>query len=204
MAKRKKFTIILLEENASATSVLTLGKSVSTNMGLNATTFPTPPVALTALDTALEELEEADVPEDNRSNMTDLNLKNKKLIVLAMLSTLAGYVLMIANGNRNKASLSGFTLSAEDTVDHPPGEFELKSRKAGADEGTVEIRLNHRAGNAVFIVQLKVGDEWVIIDAFNTITFVVKGLPSGTSYLRIYGKKGDKKSPAIEVTVKAF
>jgi hypothetical protein len=165
--------------------------------------YPAPTPPLGTLEEAMNALEAADAPEGDRSPNTDLVLSAKKLVVIDILEPLSRYVLLTADGNRYKAALSGFPLNAEETVSRPPGEFKAVFVQPGPDDGTATVRIEERAGCALFIVELKVEEKWVMIDAFNTLLFTVEGLPSGSSVLRIYGKKGVKKSPAVEIVVKA-
>ena len=203
MARRKKLSIILPRENVATAAVITYAKGVENGMTTNAATFPTPPVTMAALGAAITAAENAQVPESDRSSNTDAVLAQKKQDLLDLLLPLSNYVLSVANGDRFVAGLSDFELSKEETTNNPPGQFSASFLRPGPTDGTAEVRIGARAGNALFIVMLKVGDAWVMLDAFNTLQFTVEGLPSGTSTLRIYGKKGQLRSPAVEIVVKA-
>ena len=203
MGKIKKLAIIQPQERAIAATVITYAKAAHKGMTDNAARFTEPPVRMSDFLAAIEAAEAAQVPEAERSANTDAVLNNHIKTLRQMLETLASYVLFIANGDRFVAGLSGFELNKEETTSRTPGEFNAKFVGVGANPGTANVRIEERAGCALFIVQLKVGDDWVMIDAFNTLLFTVEGLPSGPSLLRIYGKKGDAKSPMLELAVRA-
>ncbi len=203
MAKIKKLAIILPEERTSAADVVTYGKAVLAGMGAHTELFPEPVPTLKELDDAIKALVAADVPEGDRSPNTDLVLQEKKMVVIGILEPLSRFVLLKANGDRTTAAKSGFKLNVEETVNKAPGEFSAKFVRTGPADGSATVRIEERAGCALFIVELKVEEKWVMMDAFNTLLFTVEGLPSGSSVLRIYGKKGVKKSPAVEIVVKA-
>jgi hypothetical protein len=203
MAKITKLNIVLPKEKTSVADVLTQARSASKGMTTHKDIYPAPEPPIGALDTAIAALVAADVPEGDRSANTDLVLQERKVAVINILEPQSRYVLLVANGDRTKAAKSGFQLNVEETVSKPPGEFKAVFVKAGPDDGTAIVKIEERAGCAIFIVQLKADDKWVMIDAFNTLQFTVEGLPSGASILRIYGKKGTKKGPAMEIVVKA-
>ncbi|MBI1225734.1 MAG: hypothetical protein GC192_10905 [Bacteroidetes bacterium] len=204
MAKIKKLSIKLPKENASVASVISYCDNVETGMADNADTFPDPVPTLALFTAALVALK-ASVPSRDEKNTTNTKLmqKNKKDIINNFLKPWADYVLLVANGDRYTAGLSGFVLNVEDTMEHDPSAFTATFKGVGPDGGQAIVEINQRAGNALFIVELKVGDQWEMIDAFNTLKFVVEGLPSGESTLRITGKKGVKKSPKIILSVRA-
>ncbi len=203
MAKRKKLAIIQPSEKASAPTVLTYAKASHSGMSTNAETFPSPPISMADFLKAIEAAENAIVPEADRSDNTDKALEKLVKDLRRMLETLATYVLFVADGDRYIASLSGFELNKEETTTHKPGEFKAKFMQPGPNPGTAVVRIEQRAGNVLFIVKRKVGDDWVMIDAYNTLLFTVEGLPSGESTLLIYGKKGTDLSPEVQVVVRA-
>lgn len=203
MPKIKKLAIILPAAKAKADTVIHYAKAVHTGMSANAATFPAPPITMVAFKEAIDMAVAAQVPEADRSDNTDALLDKRAGELRKMLDTLATYVLFVADGDRSMAALSGFELNKEEKTKHTPGEFSAKFVKPGADAGTAIVRIEERAGNTLFIVQLKVDDKWVMVDAFNTLLFTVEGLPAGQSTLRIFGKKGKTKSPAVMVVVRA-
>lgn len=203
MAKIKKLAIILPDSKAKASVVITYAKAVYAGMNSNAATFTDPPITMVNFKAAITAAENADVPEADRSANTDAELEKKLKTLREMLLTLSTYVLFVANGDRSIGALSGFELNKEETTKKTPGEFRAVFVRPGADAGTAIVNVEERAGNTLFIVQLWVEDKWVMIDAFNTLTFTVEELPAGSSRLRIYGKKGKTKSPAVELIVRA-
>lgn len=203
MPVRKKLSVILPVKKATPATVITYAKAVHKGMTDNAAKFPEPLVSMADFLTAIEAAETAQVPEADRSANTDAVLEQRISALRQMLETLANYVLFAANNNRFTAGLSGFELNKEETTSHSPGEFNAKFVGVGPNPGTAIVRIEERAGCAFFLVQMKVGEEWVMIDGFNTLLFTVEGLPSGSSILRIYGKKGNAKSPVVELAVRA-
>lgn len=203
MAKIKKLAIIQPDVKASPSTVITYAKAVHKGMSDNAATFPAPPITMEDFKKAIDAAEAAVVPEADRSENTDKKLDKLIKDLRKLLETLATYVLFVADGDRHKAGLSGFELNKEETTTHNPGEFKAKFMKPGPNPGTAIVRIEERAGSAFFIVKRKMGDDWVMIDAFNTLLFTVEGLPSGESTLLIYGKKGTEKSPEVQLVVRA-
>lgn len=203
MAKRKKLTIILPVEKAAPTTVVTYAKAVHKGMSTNAATFPSPPISMEDLKKAFDAAEAAIVPEADRSDNTDKALAKLIKDLRKVLETLAAYVLFVADGDRYTAGLSGFELNKEETTNHKPGAFKAKFMQPGPNPGTAIVRIEERAGNALFIVKRKVGEDWVMIDAYNTLLFAVEGLPSGESILLLYGKKGTDLSPEVQLVVRA-
>ncbi len=203
MGKIKKLAIIQPHERASASTVITYAKAAHKGMSDNATTFPSPPIIMLDFKKAIDAAEAAIVPEADRSENTDKALAKLVNDLRKMLETLATYVLFVADGDRYTAGLSGFELNKEETISRKPGEFKAKFMQAGPNPGTAIVRIEERAGCAFFIVKRKVGDDWVMLDAFNTLLFTVEGLPSGESTLLIYGKKGSDKSPEVQLVVRA-
>lgn len=203
MAKIKKLAIILPDSKAKAPEVLTYGKAVHTGMSAHREIFSSPMPSVEALKTALDELETANVSEANRSDNTDIVLEEKRMAVMDILEPQSRYVLLVADGDRSKAAKSGFKLNVAESVKKVPGEFKAVFVRPGTDAGTAVINIEERAGNAFFLVMLWVEDKWVMIDGFNTLTFAVEGLPPGESKLRIYGKKGKRKSPVVDLLVRA-
>ena len=204
MAKIKKLTIKLPREDASVNYVVSYAQNVLNGMTDNAATFPSPNPTLALFSAALDALI-ASVPAKDEKNTVSTNLmqKRKKEVINNNLRPQADYVLMVANGDRYTAGLSGFVLNAEDTNEHQPSVFTARFVGVGSDPGTAIVEIDNRAGNALFIVELKVGEQFVMIDAFNTLKFTVGGLPSGESIIRITGKKGNRRSPQVMLVVRA-
>jgi hypothetical protein len=204
MSKRK-LGIILPTKKSPTSEYTTTGKSVVSGIGSNPTIFANPVVPMKDLDEATKAVEAAILPELKQSRETDLILETKKAALLVILNKLANYVLLIANGDRMIAELSGFKLTKETSESQDPSALELKKTSIGANPGTAQVVLKDRAGAAFFLVMLKdIHGEFKIIDGFNTLDFIVLGLPSGESTLRIYGKKNEKVSPTLDVLVRAM
>ncbi len=203
MAKRKKLVIKLPREDTSPAIVIDYAKAVYSGMSTNAATFPAPPVSMESLKKAIDDAEAAKVPEADRSANTDLELEKQIGVIYSMMGQLSIYVLFVANNDRYIGGLSGFEFNKEETTSHTPSVFSAKFVSPGPNPGTAIVRIEERAGNAFFLVQVQIEGKWVIIDGFNELLFTVEGLPPGQSILRIYGKKGKKKSPAVEIVVRA-
>lgn len=200
-----KLGIILPKPKSPATDYVSLGRAVVSGLTSNPSIFVTPAVPIKDIDDATKAVEDAIVPELKKSKETDLILESKKQALLSLLITESNYVLLIANGDRMTAELSGFKLTKESTTKQDPSALEVKKIAIGADPGTAIITLKERAGCAFFLVMLKLEDgTFQLIDGFNTLEFTVTSLPSGESTLRIYGKKDDKVSPFLDVLVRAY
>lgn len=199
-----KLGIILPTKKTLAPDVLAEGESVLNGMTTHAASFPDPAVKLTDLETAVTALDESILPENKRSNDTNMVMEQRKLELLDLLAKQSNYVLLVANGDRTIAEFSGFTLTKEEKTPNNPTVLELNKVSTGTSAGTANVSLKSRAGCAIFIVQLKHADgEYSMLDGFNTTSFLLEGLPAGESVLRIYGKKGKKKSPNLDVVVRA-
>ncbi len=200
----KKLTIKLPREDASVSSVISYCENVETGMTANADTFPLPVPTLVLFSAAIVALKASVPSKDEKNTMnTKAMQKHKKDIIINFLQPWSEYVLLVANGDRYKAGLSGFVLNVAEKVEHNPGPFSAVSIGPGPDAGQAIVEVGERAGNALFIVELKVGEQWAMIDAFNTLKFTVEGLPSGESIIRITGKKGVKRSPKVTLIVRA-
>lgn len=204
MAKRKKFVIILPEEKSSVQAILSYGRSVLSGLKSHPDKFPEPTPTPAALETALDELEAANLPEGDMSDNARIMLHEKKRIVLGVLRELSAYVIGVSKGDRFTASLSGFKLSAEETKATQQGEILIKYIKPGLNSGEAIVRIGNRGGHDLFIVSLKKADgEFVMLDAFSLSTFTIKGLPSGSSVILITGKKSDVAGASVEAVAKA-
>lgn len=199
-----KLGIILPTKKSSAEDVLELGESVVNGLTTHVGQFPNPVVKIEDLSAAVTALDAAILPENSRSNNTNMVMEQKKGELLDLLSKEANFVLLIANGDRSIAGLSGFTLSKDEKSPNNPTTLELKKVSTGSSAGTATVSLKDRAGCAIFLVMLKNGEgDYKMFDAFNTTAFELTGLPAGESLLRIYGKKGKKKTPTLDVVVRA-
>lgn len=174
-------------------------------MTTNAALFKEPPVSIADLKAQKEKVIAANVPERDANQQTKEVLKEAKNDLLSMLTKNANYVLLVANGSRTVAGYSGYKLSKENTEPKDPTVLELDYAQATTEEGEALIALKNRAGCILFLVSvLDVDGTPVLHDAFNTITFTVKGLRSGNNVLQIYGKKNDKVTPKIKFNVRVL
>lgn len=205
MPRIKKLSIILPDERSPVSTVITDGENVLEGMTNNADVFTTPPVTMLALAAALNLLKDSVVPE-NEKNTTTTNLMHKRKadFIKNELLPLSNYVLLVANGDRYIAGLSGFRLNKEETSNTEPGEFQAVSMGVGPIVGSTIVRILERAGCIFFIVKHKVGDDYIMHNAYNTLTFTVTDLPSGSNILQIIGKKGEYTSPPVELVVRAL
>lgn len=204
MAKISKLSIILPEKKASATDVVTYARRVKTNLTTYAETFPNPTVKLPDFEAAITTLENSIVTGKEKSDATDERTAQFQKPVMEMLYTLSVYVLMVANSDRYIAGLSGFTLNKEESEAKKTEDLAVDNSKPGKEDGTVIISLKGRAGYDLFIVERKTETGWTMLWAYRKLYFTVKGLPSGSSILRITGTKGDVPGDSIEIVVKAF
>lgn len=205
MARKKKLSFILPTEKTSADKVSDQGDSLVNGLTDNDDIFETPVPSVADITTGLNLLKTANsVPENEQNHNTRELLKKRKVdFINNLLMPSSYYVLSVANEDRYIAGLVGLEMNKEDTSTHTPSVFTATFEGVGAASGTAKVRINNRAGNALFKVFLRVGDAWVLWDAFNTLKFTVKGLPSGSSTIRIIGKKGDVESPEVDLAVRA-
>ncbi|MBI1224620.1 MAG: hypothetical protein GC192_05235 [Bacteroidetes bacterium] len=150
----------------------------------------------------------ANVAENLANDASRIVLKQKKLELLELLRQLAAYVYGVANGNRYIAELSGFKLSKETTTPKHTSGIVVRDVKPGPGDGEAMVRLASRGGFDMFQVELKLADDsWRVLRAFTLSKFIIKGLPSGSSIIRITGFKSDVpgtgEGSVIEIVVKA-
>lgn len=204
MAKRKKFSIKLPELKAPVTKIDDYSKNVQNGIAANPAHFSNPSPALNELLEATDLMNKADVAEDLANESTRKVLANQKKNVLEILAKLAAYVIGMAKGDRYIASLSGFELSKEETTPQRTGEIKVYNTKPGSNDGEAIVRLSDKGGYTMLIVERKTTEaDWVMIGAFQLKTFTIKGLPSGSSVIRITGYKSDVAGASVETVVKA-
>lgn len=205
MVRRKKLFIILPTEKSPVSTVIADGESVLEGMTNHTAEFPEPPVTMVAFAAALNLLKDSVVPESEK-NTTTTNLMQKRKVdfINNQLLPNSNYVLLVANGDRYIAGLSGYRLSKEEVTPVEPSEFQAVSMGVGPIVGSTIVRILERAGCIFFIVKHKVGDDYIMHNAYNTLTFTVTDLPSGTNILQIIGKKGEYTSPPVELVVRAL
>lgn len=204
MAVVKKIIIILPSEDDSVISVINYGRNVKNGFTDNAAIFPDINPTLPEITAALTELENS-IPAPSEKNTISTNLlqKRKKDFINNILKKNASYVLMVANDDRYVAGLSGYKLNKEERTPIAQEPISAEFVGPGAEDGTAYIRITERGNNDFFIVSLKEGDNWKMLDAFKLKEFMLQGLPSGSSIIRIAGKKGDVLGTPIELVVKA-
>lgn len=205
MPRIKKLSFILPNAKSSASKVIDEGNSLVNGLTDNPTVFVTPSPSIADITAGLDLLVAANsVPELEKNKRTNELLRKRKVdFINNFLMPSSYYVLSVANEDRYKASLVGLEMNKEETSAHTPSVFSAMFEGVGAAAGTANVRISHRAGNSLFKVLLKVGDDWVLWDAFNTLKFTVKNLPSGSSTVRIIGKKGEVESPEVDLVVRA-
>lgn len=205
MPRIKKLSYLLPNFKTPAAKVIDDGDSVVAGLTDNPTVFeePVPPIA--DITTGLTLLKTANsVPENEQNTLSrELLKKRKEDFIEFLLTPASNYGLFIANEDRYTAGLLGLPLNKEETTAHNPSAFTAVFEGVGAAAGTAKVRISDRAGNALFKVFLKVGTDWVLWDAYNTLSFIVSGLPSGSSTIRIIGKKGEVDSPEFDLVVRA-
>ncbi len=204
MANYKIFKIVLPPINANAMNMLTYAKSGHTGMTTNAAIFAEPPITMVVFKAKIDALE-ASMVAKNISSAATRELTNKhRLELRQMLVQLAAYVIGVANGDRYTASLSGFQLSKETSETRPQTNFTIKSITIGTLPGTADITIGARGGNDLFKVYLKVGDNYVMHDAFTGKNYRLSGLSSGSNNIRIIGFKSDVEGPVVDTVANAF
>ena len=204
MATYTGFKILLPPLDASALKMLTYAKSGYTGLTTNAATFAEPPITMVVYKAKIDALEASMVAKNISSEVTRELTNKHRLELREMLVKLAAYVIGVANGDRYTASLSGFTLSKEVSETRPQTNFTIKNISIGTLPGTADITIGARGGNDMFKVYLKVGDDYVMHDAFTGKNYRLTGLPSGSNNIRIIGFKSDVAGPVVDTVANAF
>jgi hypothetical protein len=204
MAKKEQFSIIQPKPKTPVAKLSDYSKNVQSGIGGQPTYFvePSPPVK--DLKDATDAMNAANVAEDLANDATRKELANQKKKVLEILALLAAYVIGVAKGDRYIASLSGFELTKEETTPKKTGEIKILDTKPGSNDGEAILRLSDKGGYTMFIVERKTAaGDWMIIGAFQLKTYTIKGLPSGSTVVRITGYKSDVPGNSVETVVKA-
>lgn len=204
MATLNQFKFVLPTKDDSPAKVLSVAKSGKTGLTANAAIFPNTPISMVDYGAKITALENSMVEKKYSSDATrEVRDKHKEDLV-DMIVEQAAYAFGVANGSRYTAGLSGFPLSKETSETIPQGPFTIKSILPGGLPGTAVITIGTRGGNDMFKVYLKVGEDYVMLDAFMGKTYTLTGLPSGTSNIRIIGFKGDHGDPVVNTVANAF
>lgn len=204
MAKRTKFTIKLLEFKDSVSKISNYSLNVQSGLTTYREHFAEPSPSVSELKTATDAMNTANVADDLASDTTRKELEKQKKNVLEILGKMAAYVIGVAKVDRYIASLSGFELSKEETTPQKTGEIKVLDSKPGSNDGEAILRLSDKGGYTMFIVERKAAEgNWVMMGAFQLKTYTIKGLPSGSSVIRITGYKSDVAGAAVETVVKA-
>jgi translation initiation factor IF-1 len=204
MAKKDSFTIVLPKETTPVAKITNYSEGAQAGITANPDHFKAPSPTVQELKDATDVMVAADVADTLVNDTTRLTLKNKKKAVLEILKKMAAFVIGAAKGDRYIASLSGFQLSKEETSPKPQTEILIKDTMVGPGDGQATVRLASRGGHDMFIVELKQADDsWKMIGAFTLSTFVLTGLASGSSVIRITGYKSDVMGKVVETVVKA-
>ena len=204
MATKTSFTILLPVASRPVKELTDLCDDIEAGIGGNPTKFVTPSPTLEALRAAKDAVISANVAENLVNDASRIVLRQRKRELLDLLREIAAYVIGVAKSDRYVAELSGCKLSKEETTPQPTGEFRIRDIKPGSNDGEAVLRLADKGGYAMFIVERKTTEgEWVQIGAFQLKTYTIKGLPSGSSVIRITGYKSDVAGHSVETVVKA-
>jgi hypothetical protein len=207
MADKSTFTILTLKEKATVGDFEDLYDNVAAGIGGNATVFVTPAPTLLVFKAGIDALKAADVAENLANDASRIVLGEKKVEMRELFRQMAAYVIGVANGSRYIAELSGFKLSKAVTTSKPVTGIVVVDKRPGPGDGESTVRIN-KGGFDMVIVELKMEDNsWRMIGAFTLRKFILKGLPSGSSTVRLTGYKGDVmgtvENSVVETIVKA-
>lgn len=208
MATKTTFTILLPNERASVEEFDDLYADVSAGISGNPEVFVTPAPTMLELKAGRDAMVAANVADNLANTASRIVLKEKKVEFLGLLRQLAAYVIGVANGDRYIAELSGFKLSKETTSPKQTSGIIVKDVKPGPGDGQATVRMASRGGFDMLQVELKQPDDsWRILGGYTLKKFVLKGLPSGSSVIRITGFKSDVpgtgEGSVVEIVVKA-
>lgn len=207
MADKTTFTILTLKEKATVKDFEDLYDNVAAGIAGNPLVFVTPAPSLLVFKAGIDALKAADVAENLANDASRIVLKEKKVEMRELFRQMAAYVLGVANGSRYIAELSGFKLSKAITTSKPITGIVVIETWPGPGDGEATVRID-KGGFDMVIVELEMEDNsWRMIGAFTLSKFILKGLPSGRSNIRITGYKGDVKgtvpNTVVETVVKA-
>lgn len=200
-------TIIVPKETDEDLDVYKQVDDVIKQMTLEVALFPNPPVPLELLKSQNEEFFQSIPSEENSSIVLESAKLEKKRIVIAGNKNNALYVLMIAGNDREKAARSGYRLNKAGVSKQKPTKPVVTKVVPGDEPGTIRISLKDNAGCNFFLVELHKADgSYTIVDGFDWVKgSLVRNLPSGKSFIRIFGRKGKDTSPYTDdFEVRAF
>src|SRR4051812_8503841 len=143
------------------TQKTSLGKTIITNLGDNAATFPAPPIAITQLTSINNSLIDAELAAQSGDLVAKANLKLRKKEWNDAFKLTANYVNYIANGNESIIVLAGFESTKSETS---------PAQKPGV-ASDFKATVNGTKGN--------IAASWGAVDGAKA--FVVTALPANAS-----------------------
>jgi hypothetical protein len=91
-------------------------------------------------------------------------------------------------------------LNKEQSDPKPVGAFSGDFVEVGPAPGTARIKINNRAGCAIFLVAMQQADgSYLMLDGFNTMEFVVGGCPAASPICAFKAKR-EKKPVLISIS----
>jgi hypothetical protein len=202
-----RLSIVLPKETDDDLAVNKEVDDVCNQMAAEAVLFPAPPVKLEDIKALNQRFRDAIPSEGNRSDNSLMAMMELKRQLLKEFKKNSFYVLLVADGDRDTAARSGYRLNSDTLVKKKPGLPVVIKKVPGDDPGTIRLSLQDKAGCDYFIVELRNADgTYTMIDAFDRIRGgLVRNVPSGRSFIRLQGRKGNDLGPYTDdFEVKAF
>jgi len=184
MAKPK---IALGVSDMTPAELVSFATAVHGAVASHASTFATPVPALTALNTALSNLDSRlgaiAVMESNLEAEKNVARENQTTLI-DLLTQLASYVETTANGDASIILLSGFNLANPPVPIGPLPPPENLQGSTADIEGNVNLKWNRVRGARSYFVECATNPAgpWAQVDVTTRTSTVASGLVSGTKY----------------------
>jgi hypothetical protein len=186
MSKAKKIKPIDGFSNVSDADVVSRATNIQTQMTGNKN-FPTPPVDLAALKTAIETFSTLIAEALDGSKKVIAQKHKQREAVIKMLRLLGRYVEVTSNGDMATFQTSGFQPAAPKTTPAPLSE-KIRKVEHGPNSGQISVWLKSVAKAASYELRYAVANAaapvWTTVAASTVKTPVVlTGLTPATTYL---------------------
>lgn len=196
---------IILAEDADQLRIETYGKAVADGVEANPTDFPEPKPTPTDVRNAIAEYVASIKPKREQSIATDEITEDLRNTAVKKTNQLIAYAAYAVNYDAEKLKRANIEMPTPWTKKDIK-KIEVKSSRMGAEKGSYFFRLNSKAGASIIGVFRKEADgEFHLVDAFDTVYFMLKNQPSGDQTYLFKGKKGnndwDDDSISSAVTV---
>jgi len=185
--KRINRAVVVLKLSKSVPALINEAKGMVTCMTSNSASFPNPSPPLTALTSAINDLEIAETAALARTRGAATTRNDKKAALVQLLEQQRTYVQTVADTNMENgaAIIQSAGMSVRKAVVHGPRTF---SAKAGAVSGAVKLVAAAAARRASYEWEYSIngGQAWVTVPVTLQAKTTVTGLTPGATVMFRY------------------